>query len=93
MYKINHKRGQSTVEYILLVTAVIAVMIVFATSKDKGLQGKLSNTLNETSTQITNMSDRLDNSYAQSDEGSPDAPITFNVMSKDDPTEGLNIKD
>jgi len=30
--KINNKRGQSTVEYVLLVTAVVAVMIAFSTN-------------------------------------------------------------
>jgi Flp pilus assembly pilin Flp len=43
---IKNKRGQSTVEYILLVTAVIAVMIVFATSSGGPLQSQLNQTLN-----------------------------------------------
>ncbi len=32
---IKNKRGQSTVEYVLLVTAVVAVMIAFATSQSR----------------------------------------------------------
>ena len=35
MYK-NNKRGQSTVEYVLLVAAVIAVMIAFTTNQNSG---------------------------------------------------------
>ena len=34
------------IEYILLVTAVVAVMIVFATTKNSGMQGYLCSTLN-----------------------------------------------
>ena len=44
---IKNKRGQSTVEYILLVTAVVAVIIVFVTSNNKGgFQRQLNTTLN-----------------------------------------------
>jgi len=44
--KLKNKKGQSTVEYILLVTAVVAVMIVFATSQNGGFQTQLNSTLN-----------------------------------------------
>ena len=44
---IKNKRGQSTVEYILLVTAVVAVMIVFATSQNGGIQGQLNSVLGQ----------------------------------------------
>lgn len=44
---LNTKSGQSTIEYILLVTAVIAVMIVFTTGNNQsGLKGKVLNTYN-----------------------------------------------
>ena len=51
--------GQSTVEYVLLVTAVIGVMIFFLTNKNQGLQGKLNSTLGTASNSIGNMTDRL----------------------------------
>ena len=59
-------RGQSTVEYILLVTAVIGVMIFFLTNRDAGLQSKLSNTVETASNSIGNMSGRLEKSHAAS---------------------------
>ena len=42
---IKNKRGQSTVEYILLVTAVVGVMIVFTTNKNGVFQTKLNSVL------------------------------------------------
>ena len=55
-------KGQSTVEYILLATAVIAVIIVFTTNQN-GLQGHLGNTLNTSINSIDTMSSRLNASY------------------------------
>ena len=44
---IKNKKGQSTVEYVLLVTAVIAVIIAFTTGTGQNsLQGQLNSTLN-----------------------------------------------
>jgi len=51
MYTKN-KRGQSTVEYILLVTAVIAVLIAFATNKSGPLQTQLNSTMGQFSNEI-----------------------------------------
>ena len=65
---IKNKRGQSTVEYILLVTAVVAVMIVFSTSQNTGLQNQMNSTLNsamsdiDTETQALGRSHQLTNS-------------------------------
>ena len=56
---IKNKRGQSTVEYILLVTAVVAVIIAMVTSQHSGLQSQLNSTLNSAIEQVGNMSDRL----------------------------------
>ena len=67
-------RGQSTVEYILLVTAVIGVMIFFLTNKNSGLQGKLNSTLDTASNSIGNMSSRLDKSHEGSDPAASPAP-------------------
>lgn len=46
MFIKNIRKGQSTVEYILLVAAVIAVMIFFTTNRNTGIQNKLERTLN-----------------------------------------------
>ncbi len=40
--RIKNKRGQSTIEYILLVTAVIAIMIIFSTSNSTGIRSALN---------------------------------------------------
>jgi len=41
-------KGQSTVEYVLLVSAVLAVIIALTTNKNTGFQQKLTNTVNTT---------------------------------------------
>jgi len=53
--RIKNKRGQSTVEYILLVTAVVAVMIVFATTQNGGFQSQLNTTLTTVTNTMSNM--------------------------------------
>ena len=63
MYRKN-KKGQSTVEYVLLVTAVVSVMIVFATNKDHGFQQQLNSTLNTAASDMNDMADRLQTSHA-----------------------------
>ena len=50
------KEGQSTVEYILLVTAVIAVIIAITTGPFKT---KLTDTIDKTTDGMGNMADRL----------------------------------
>ena len=77
---IKNKRGQSTVEYILLVTAVVAVMIAFST----GNNSILPTTLNASWTSATNSigaeSNQLASSYAFSNavfNGTP--PYTVGV--------------
>jgi len=63
---IKNKRGQSTVEYILLVTAVVAVMILFAANQNKGgFQDTLNATLNQASQDMNSMSGVLVGSHAQ----------------------------
>lgn len=54
-----NKKGQSTVEYIVLVTAVLSVAILFLTNKNAGLQSKLNTTMDQVSDGMTNMADRL----------------------------------
>ena len=54
------KKAQSTVEYILLVTAVIAVVVVFTTAKGSGtFQGGLNQVFNQTTQQMLNVANRL----------------------------------
>ncbi|MBI4308984.1 MAG: class III signal peptide-containing protein [Candidatus Omnitrophica bacterium] len=55
------KKGQSTVEYIVLVTAVLAVAILFMVSGggNSPFQSKLNSTLSTVTDQMTNMANRL----------------------------------
>ena len=55
----DSKKGQSTVEYILLVTAVIGVVILF-TSPTKGLfPQRLNQVFNETTQDMVNVASYL----------------------------------
>ncbi len=56
---IKHNTGQSTVEYVLLMTAVVAVIILMVTQPNTGLQGQLTNTINSAIGQVDTMSTRL----------------------------------
>ena len=60
---LRRSSGQSTVEYILLATAVIAAIIVFTTNKDSGLQKQIGVTLNTSINGMDTMSNRLDASH------------------------------
>ncbi len=77
---IKNKRGQSTVEYILLMTAVVAVIIAMVTSNKKGLQSQLNATLNSAIETIGTMSDRLANSEPASGPSNATNPVTINVL-------------
>ncbi len=79
----KNTRGQSTVEYILLATAVIGAMIFFTTGPNSALTGRLGTTLNSAANSIENIANRL----SKSEEGSNTSvnappPITL------DPTNG-----
>ena len=76
-------RGQSTVEYILLVTAVVGVMILFLTNKNTGLQSKLNSTLDTAGNNIGDMSNRLNKSHAASNGVGPGPAVSV------DPTTGF----
>jgi uncharacterized protein (UPF0333 family) len=57
---IKNKRGQSTVEYILLVTAVIAVIIVFLSSSNQnGFQSQYNAVLNSATGDMGTMENKL----------------------------------
>jgi Flp pilus assembly pilin Flp len=80
---IKNKRGQSTVEYVLLVTAVVAVIIAMVTSNKSGLQSQLNSTLNSAIEQVGNMSDRLAASeQGSSGGGNATPPYSVSVLPK-----------
>lgn len=79
MYKIN-KRGQSTVEYILLVAAVIAVVIAFTANQNTGVQGQLNTTLNAAYTQVDDMASRYVNAEPTTNGSSPASQVTVNIL-------------
>jgi hypothetical protein len=55
-------KGQSTVEYLVLVTAIIAVVLLFTVGRPgqpSVFQNKLTNTLETMADQMTNVANRL----------------------------------
>jgi len=60
---IKNKKGQSTVEYILLVTAVVAVLIIFTNANTSPFKSQLNQTLNTVTSDMGMMGNRLTNSY------------------------------
>jgi Flp pilus assembly pilin Flp len=76
---IKNKRGQSTVEYILLVTAVVAVMIVFATSQNGGIQGQLCGILNTAANGMNSEMQALDQSHTSPTGGNGTPGYSVNV--------------
>ena len=53
-------KAQSTVEYLLLVAAVLAVVILFTTNTGSGsFQGGLNSVFNQTTQQMLNVANRL----------------------------------
>jgi Flp pilus assembly pilin Flp len=79
--KLKNKRGQSTVEYVLLVTAVLAVIIAFVSTNKGGFQNQLNTTLNTVVTEIGTETDQLDKSHAPSPANAvvPSAPYSVIV--------------
>ncbi len=61
--------GQSTVEYIVLVTAVIAVVILFANNPNSGLRSKINNTYQDITDDMTNRADVLANTHSSTEGG------------------------
>ena len=53
------KKGQSTVEYIVLVTAVVGVAIAFMMSNGSPFQSRLGKVLDTMSNQMVNTASRL----------------------------------
>lgn len=80
---IKNKRGQSTVEYILLMTAVVAVIIGFVATQNKGgFQDQLNQTINGAMQQDVNMADRLaisENATPPSTSATSGTPVGYTV--------------
>ncbi len=53
------KSGQSTVEYMLMVAAVIAVGIIFTTGDNSPFRTRLNSTMDITTNGMTNVANRL----------------------------------
>ncbi len=62
MKKIN-KKGQSTLEYIILVTAIVAVAIVFLKPGDGKLATSVSNSYTTAANGINILTDKLTQSW------------------------------
>lgn len=58
---LRHKKGQSTLEYVLLVTAVVVVLIAFLTSNRSPFKTTLNATLNKTTQVMDAASNRWSN--------------------------------
>jgi hypothetical protein len=58
------RKGQSTVEYILLVTAVIGVIISFTAAKNNLFQSRLNTVFNETTQDMLNVATQLQTNAA-----------------------------
>ena len=57
-------KGQSTVEYVLLVTAVIGVIILFAVGNGSLFQQRLNNVFNSTTQDMLNVASHLQDNAA-----------------------------
>jgi uncharacterized protein (UPF0333 family) len=66
---VKNKKGQSTLEYIILVTAVIVVIISFLMAPNAPLSKALNSTINATSGMLDTMTDRLGNSLGNIQSG------------------------
>ncbi|MDE2221696.1 MAG: class III signal peptide-containing protein [Candidatus Omnitrophica bacterium] len=82
---IKNKTGQITVEYILVVTAVLIVIVAFVSNKNGPFQKQMNVTLNTALTEVNGESDQLSGSHhwgTSTDTGVPTG-VTVN------PTKGL----
>ena len=72
--------GQSTVEYILLVTAVVGVIIIFTFGQNSTFQQKMSNMLENGTQGMQERSEFLDTTHNTTDDlnSRPNTRYTFN---------------
>ena len=73
-----NRKGQSTIEYIILVAAVIAVMIFFAGQNNTGLQQRLNNTYDIATNDMQAKGVALSDSHSQTPQAGPGNPVAFN---------------
>lgn len=66
--RLQQESGQSTVEYILLVTAVIAIVIVFTVGNNSSVKSKLNNTYETVTNGVSDKAGILADSHEGSDE-------------------------
>jgi len=59
---LKSKKGQSTLEYIILVTGVVAILIAFLTSDQSPFRQAYNNTLRSATNGMENMANRLQQS-------------------------------
>ena len=58
-----NKKGQSTVEYLLLVTAVLGVFIVLLVRNDSIFKQRVTNTFNIATSDMVDIANRLSNTH------------------------------
>jgi hypothetical protein len=66
---VKNKKGQSTLEYIILVTAVIVVIISFLVAPTSPFKQQLNTTINDTTGMLSTMTVRLGNSLGNIQSG------------------------
>jgi uncharacterized protein (UPF0333 family) len=66
---VKNKKGQSTLEYIILVTAVIVVIISFLVAPTSPFKAQLNSTINSTTDMVRTMTSRLSNSLGNIQQG------------------------
>jgi uncharacterized protein (UPF0333 family) len=76
---IKNKRGQITVEYILVVTAVLVVIIAFLSNRNGPFQNQMNTTFNTAVQGINTEMGYLDSSHAASSTTDSGAPTGYNV--------------
>ena len=63
LVRICNKKGQSTLEYLILVAGVIAVLIVFLNPRSGKLSGTINTTYEEVTDGMETMADKLTTSW------------------------------
>jgi len=77
---IKNKKGQSTVEYVLLMTAVVVVIIAFVSSSNPhGFQAQLNLTLNQVTNDMNSEADQLVQSHIPPAGGAVAVPTLITV--------------
>ena len=66
MLRKKKKLGQSTVEYILLFTAVVGILIAFLINNEGGFKNKINETLSSGTEGMVDMANRLRGSRGNS---------------------------